>query len=161
MKIKLLRITEINTWERERWSYVLTLEKRSSEALNSLMTFIASANKYFDDSYENAPECRDFMGRGYKVAACSRYTINFYDSIELGGKYPALVSGKSKLHLNGGGNYKSGGIYLDEIISPKRIKLAKNKMVEKQDNVIYKNFESLFLKQTKQVSTSHTGEWYD
>lgn len=134
----LLKITEVNAWERERWTYVLDANLQGGYVLNNLMIFVRLANEDFKKQYDAAPSNKMFAG--------SKYFFEFYDSIEFGKSSPVLVNEKTKLYLNGKGNYKEGGIYLDKKISPARIRSAMVAMRDQKKNKIYKQFESLFLK---------------
>lgn len=135
----LIKVTETNMWEREKWTYVLDVEKLGGSILNHLMIFVRCANAQFDK------ESSDAKGNS-EVFASSRYHLEFYDSlIQEQGKDPILVNKTCKLHLNSRGNYKEGGIYLDKKISSARLKSAMIQMRDKKENKLYKNFESLFL----------------
>lgn len=124
-------------WEHEKWTYVLDAEKVGAGTLNMLMIFVRLANAEFDKMQKAA---------GNNLFAASRYFMEFYDSMENDGKYNILVNKEHRLCLNGGGGYKSGGVYLERRISPRRAKSAMVAMRDRSENVLYKDFESLFLK---------------
>ena len=57
-----------------------------------------------------------------------------------------LILFYQKLVLNSRNSYKDGGIYLKQKLSATRLKKAREVMRDKKENLLYKNFESLFLK---------------
>lgn len=153
----LLVITERNAWEQEAWSYVLDITKQEAAAVDYLMKFVKLANeehsKASKDAYaEQAKQMRSMGGlalfmRGPAVFASSGYSINFYD------KYEQRVSGNicvmrtgSSMHI-GASSYKNAGLMLDAKISVAKMKSALTTIREKKENKLYKNFESVFLKE--------------
>lgn len=119
----ILRITEVNSWEQERWSYYIDTEKQSCGAMNALMVFIRVANRGYEEVKEAA---------GNHIFAASRYDFAF--------------TSKNKIPTRFSGSYKSGGDYTDAVISPARMKSAMVTMRDKRENKLYKGFESIFLK---------------
>ncbi len=138
----LIAITEYNAWENERWTYVLDVDKQDGETLNRLMIFIRLANEEFI-KIKNSTTNRLF--------AASHYNLKFYNELDLNNKYPCLINKRK-----GGGliiasdpGYKSHSFDLSLVISHKRMQSAMIKIRDKKENLLYKNFDSLFLK-TKQ-----------
>ena len=148
----LIRITEINAWEQEKWSYVFDMNKQNASALNHLMVFIRLANAEFDIIKENTatPKSSIPFYRPIKLFAATKYTFEFYDSVEVDEKgYIILTNNSGRLHIGNNNGYKSSGVYLDTIISPRKALSAKLKMRDKKENILYKNFEHLFLLSNK------------
>lgn len=153
----ILTITEANHWEHERWHYILDAEKQRAAALNDLISFIRLNNieteriKKEVDANQDHSAVTDMFGRPmYKLFAASSYWFRFYDSMEIDEKYgyPVVINGRSRLAMNGGAqNYKSGIVDLTLRISQARMYSALKLMQDKKENKLYKNFESLFLKQ--------------
>ena len=131
-------ITEVNCWEREKWNYILDLEKQSGEALNWLFIFERLAREQFEKDKKNATS---------EVFASSNYWIKFYDRYEVGNDgYLKLINGDSTLIMNGDTNYKSAGLMLDKVIIPRKMKGAMQEMRDKKTNRLYKNFEYVLTK---------------
>lgn len=160
----IIAITESNAWERERWTYVLDISKQDSEALNHLIIFIKCANEYFDkvkaqDEKQPPPVAYHPIFNPYpiRVFAASKYWFKFYGSLDMTGKTPRLRSTTpgATLVMNGSRGYNSNSYDLTKVISPRRMKSAMQKMRDKGENIIYKNFESLFLStKHKQLTTN-------
>jgi hypothetical protein len=138
----LLKVMEINMWEKERWSYILDLSKQDASSINYLMIFIRVANIQFEKDKENA------RNKGHADCfASSKYSFEFFDSFEYSkGNSLVLVNKNCRLHTGGGGGYKSGGLMLDKIISNAKMKSAMITMRDKKENKLYKSFEDIFLK---------------
>lgn len=145
----LIKITETNMWEREKWSYILDLSKQDSSSINYLMIFIRVANEQFEIDKENAKK------NGLNYYASSRYSFTFFDSyiieesIILKNPYVVLLdkTHKKQFVLNNNDNgYKIGGLMLDKIISNAKMKSAMIAMRDKKQNKLYKSFEDVFLK---------------
>lgn len=132
-----MAVTEINMWEREKWTYILDVEKQGAKILNLLNIFIRCADKQFE---------KDKEGAAGALFAASKYSLKFYDTHETESGYLVLVAGKDRLIMNGKPNYKSGGMFLEKKISLSRMHSAMVKMRDKGENKLYKDFESLFLK---------------
>lgn len=150
----ILAITESNAWEREKWIYVLDINKQDSEALNHLVIFIRLANEYFDKqkvaSDKNPPPVPYhpiFNRHPVRVFAASKYWFKFYKEVDLSKTNPRLVgtNSGSSLIVNSDPGYNSHSFDTSMIISPRRMKSAMIKMRDKGENVLYKNFDSLFL----------------
>lgn len=143
----LIAITEHNAWENEKWMYVLDLDKQDGEVINCLMIFIRMANEEFDKIKNSTT---------HRLFAASRYTFKFYNELDLS-KNQAHLRNKTLgagLVLNGNSAYQSNSFDLNLIISSKRMKSAMLSMRDKKDNIIYKSFQSLFMK-TKQVNKTN------
>jgi hypothetical protein len=136
----LIVITEYCAWENERWKYILDLDKQDGGALNDLMIFIRLANIEFEKVKE--------MAHKHGIFAASRYTFKFYEQIDLTGKYPRLLNKKegAGLIIASDPGYHSHSLNIDNILSSKRVKSAMVSMRDKRNNILYKNFDSLFLK---------------
>lgn len=151
----IIAITEHNAWENERWTYILDMSKQKAEAINYLMIFIRLANEYYQEVRENCPpnplSGHIFMRHCPKIFAASHYRIEFYDSvIASAGTRTRLSLGTGEVSLPTSCNgYKSAGLMLYEVISPKKAKSAlvaiREKNIKKKRNLLYKNFESIFL----------------
>lgn len=140
----LIAISEINSWEREKWTYVLDIDKQDGEVLNNLMIFIRVANKHFDEVKETSPN---------KFFTASRYSYKFYNSIDLTHKHPRLINKNSSLIIASDPGYNSHSFDLDLVISRQRMKSAMIRMRDKQINDLYKNFDGLFLKKKSKALT--------
>ena len=133
-----IRLTEVNAWERERWTYILDSDVIGGQVINLLMIFVRLNNQQFDKIRET----------NKSLFAGSRYFLEFYDSMEKSEKLITLINGK-KNRLNCsrfGGNYKSGGDYSETKISIQKMKKAVNEILYNENNILYKNFEYLFKK---------------
>lgn len=151
----LIKVTEANHWEHERWSYILDADLQGAQVINDLLSFIRLCNEetakikkaVHDDP--NHPWVTDMFQRPmYKLFAASTYSMRFYDRLEEHPErgYPVLISNKSKLHMNGGTSYKTAGAMLNKRISPARIYSALIAIRDHKENKLYKSFEDLFLK---------------
>ena len=136
----LLKVTELNHWEKEKWSYLIDLDKQEATAVNDLFSFFRLAREQFDKDKSQAG-CR-----GQSHFASSNYYYEFYDSLDTRGNYPVLKRKDCNLCMNGGGGYKSNMLSLKNIISVRKIRSARNAMRDKKENKLYKNFEYIFLK---------------
>lgn len=143
----LLKITESNAWENERWSYVIDLSKQEAASINWLMIFIRCANKVYDDAKEAAPT-NNYGGpfsRPTKVFAASLYWFEFYDEIlSEDDECLRLGNRNSNMNISKAGNYKSGGNFVDRKLSFAKIKSAAVTIRDKKENKLYKDFESAF-----------------
>lgn len=157
----ILAVTESNSWEREKWIYCLDVNKQDSEALNHLMIFIRLANEYFekqktieDNNPPPIPYHPIFNRHPVRLFGASRYWFKFYKEVDLSKKHPHLVcsNARSSLIVNSDPGYNSHSFDTSKVISPKRMKSAMIKMRDKEENIIYKNFDSLFLLRPMQVS---------
>jgi hypothetical protein len=150
----LIAITEANAWENERWTYVLDIEKQDSGALNDLMIFFRLANEDYDVAKEDAgnnPMYHSIFNRHQpRIFAASKYWFKFCESMVVE-KYGFALKHKTSpiMHVRNNGGYKSGGIFLDKVISPKRAKSAMIAIRDRQENILYKDFESIFLSSQK------------
>lgn len=151
----LLAITESNSWERERWTYIFDTSLQDAAVINELALFCEMANKESNKIKDKVmtdpdhPWVTDMFGRQlYKLFATSFYRMRFYDSYEVNEEhgYPILIEGTRKTHMNSQTNYKDAGLMLDRRISPSRLHSAIVTMRGKQQNKLYKNFESVLLK---------------
>jgi len=133
----LISITEFNAWENERWTYVLDMEKQDGEVLNNLMIFIRIANQHFEEVKGAS---------AYRIFAASRYNFKFYKSLDLTKKLPCLQNKNSALIMASDPGYNSHSFDLSVVVSAKRVKSAMLAMRGKNENILYKNFDSLFLK---------------
>lgn len=140
----LLVITEHNSWENESWKYLLDLDKQDGEALNDLMIFIRLANEYHEEVKKSVT---------HRLFAASKYSFKFYNKIDTSGKYPRLINNKigGGLIVTSNPGYHSHSFNLDNKLSSKRMRSAMLAIRDKKDNILYKNFDSLFLK-SKRVS---------
>jgi len=140
----LLKITERNAWEREAWSHIISIDKQDSQALNHLMIFTRLANQQF----ELAKEAASKAGHGSMFAA-SRYSVDFYDGVEESERSFRLKNkkGPDMIVSKGNSNYKSNEMFLNRQISSAKMKSAMVTMRDKKENVLYKGFESVFLKE--------------
>lgn len=133
----LIAITEFNAWENERWAYVLDMDKQDGNVLNDLMIFIRLANAEFEKIKEGAK---------YRLFAASKYTFKFYNSLNLTKLYPILVNKNCSLIINSDPGYNSNSFDLSVVISSKRMRSAMLSIRDKKENILYKDFDSLFLK---------------
>lgn len=153
----LIAITEHNSWENERWTYVLDLHKQDAEAINNLMIFVRFANEHWHIADEDTPvpdRSSIFSRHTPKLFAASKYWIKFYDSCEKDESgYVLKHKGHGGLHIRSSGGYKSSRYDLSLIISPKKMLSATVSMRDKDTNSLYKDFDSVFLSQ-KQTSVN-------
>lgn len=153
----LLKITERNAWENESWSYVIDISKQDAETINWLMIFVRCANEEYKKVSDAAP-VQNFGGpfsRPYKVFAASRYNVDFWDGVadesEDGEMRLYRMVGKQRTHTTiRGGDYKSGGNFLDQKLSFAKVKSAAVTMRDKKENKLYKDLESAFIKRKHQ-----------
>lgn len=159
----ILAVTESNAWEREKWTYVLDIDKQDSEALNHLIIFINHANEYFEKAKKEdekttppVPFHPIFNPHPIRVFAASKYWLKFYEELDMSGKYPRLRGSNdgSSLVVNSNPGYNSHSFDTSMVISPRRMKSAMQKMRDKRENILYKNFDSLFLAQKSPQKTS-------
>lgn len=146
----LLSITDKNAWERESWHYIFDISKQDAAALNWLMIFVRLANAEFERVKENAPTVGggSIFSRPMKMFAASYYTIRFYDKIdEEDDDRLILLEGKTRCHIRKSSGYLSSCNFMDTKISVARMKSAAVTMRDKKENKLYKNFDSIFLKQ--------------
>lgn len=137
----LIAITETNAWEMEKWTYVFDTNNLGASVINNLIVFARMANEEFDKQLALVPKNQPF--------AMSRYWVRFYDRLDKGNDgYTRLINQKSTLILNASDyqDYKTGGIFLDRKLSIKRLISACISIRDRQENKIYKNFESLLIK---------------
>jgi len=139
----LIAITERNMWENESWTYVVDGDKQDAASINFLITFSVLANKKFEEDKQQAnrnghPRC----------FASSCYNIRFFDSFEDrgGGRISLKNKGMNLIIGNGDSSYTSFGLRLDRVISNAKIKSAMVHLRDKNNNKLYKEFESVFLK---------------
>ena len=136
-------------WEHEAWSHIVDIDKQEGEALNNLMIFVRLANTQFEEVKKAAQQA----GHGQYFAA-SKYTVDFYDSHETTDRHIRLKNKNSSMLVSKDSGYKSSELYLDRKISTAKMKSATKIMREKKQNVLYKGFESVFLK-SKTKSNKH------
>lgn len=138
----LLKITERNMWERESWSHIIDLNKQDGEALNRLLIFTRLANAQCEETGKAAKSA----GHGSLYAA-SRYEVRFFEKHEINDR-SILLKNKSgnTLVVSKASGYKNSELNLDRKISPAKMKSALKAIRDKKQNVLYKNFESVFLK---------------
>lgn len=156
----ILKITEANAWENERWSYAIDVSKQDAETINWLMIFVRCANSVYDKAKESAIT-QNFGGpfsRPIKIFAASKYWFDFWDGIadefEDGELSLYRMVGKKRTHTTiRGGYYKSGGNFTDKKLSFAKVKSAAVTMRDKGENKLYKDFESAFYyaHKTKQL----------
>lgn len=133
----ILKITECNYWEREKWHYLIDIEKQEAYAINELFIFLRLAMKEFEKIKSENPNM--------DCLAISNYQYTFYDNSEITDNKTILIRKNSKLHMNMHSDYKSSNFNLDKIISTKRIHSAMISIRDKKENKLYKNFEYIFL----------------
>jgi hypothetical protein len=133
----LIAITEFNAWENERWTYVLDIDKQDGEILNNLMIFIREANQHFDKVKEITTT---------RLFAAARYNFRYYNELDTSKKYPVLRNKNGALVMSTHSGYNSNSFDLNLVISSSRMKSAMLRMRDKQENDLYKNFDSVFLK---------------
>lgn len=135
----LIAITEFNTWENERWMYILDMDKQDGGTLNDLMIFIRLANAEFDKIKESASS---------RLFAASRYTFKFYNKLDLSKRYPRLINNNAGagLIICSDPGYNSHSFDINTVLSSKKTRSAMLRMRDKRENDLYKNFNSLFLK---------------
>ena len=68
----LVAITEVNMWEREKWTYILDLDKQGAQVMNWLNIFVKFAAKQFEKDASAAKGQTE-------VFAASNYWVKFYD----------------------------------------------------------------------------------
>jgi len=140
----LLKITERNMWEHEAWSHIVDIDKQEGQVMNHLMIFVRLANACCDKAKEDAVKA----GHGQYFAA-SRYSVDFFDSHEVTDRSFRLKNRSITHVVTRDSGYKSSELLLDRKISPAKMKSAMKYMRDKKQNVLYKNFESVFLKAKK------------
>lgn len=133
----LIAITEFNAWENERWTYVLDMEKQDGEVLNNLMIFIRVANLHFEEIRKSTTN---------RLFAASRYNFRFYKELDVSEKYPVLRNKNGALVMTRTAGYNSNSYDLNLVMSSSRMKSAMLRMRDKNENDLYKNFDSVFLK---------------
>jgi len=133
----LIAITEFNAWENERWTYVLDMEKQDGETLNNLMIFIRVANLHFEDVKG---------ATAHRLFAASRYNFRFYNELDTSKKHPVLRNKNGALVMTRTDGYNSNSYDLNLVMSSSRMKSAMLRMRDKNENDLYKNFDSVFLK---------------
>ena len=85
-----------------------------------------------------------------QVFAASKYWFKFYDEIDLTQNYPrGRFKNGGSMGFNGIAGYNSDSFDLDVIISPKKMYSAMISMRDKNENILYKNFDSIFLAKRK------------
>lgn len=141
----LLKITERNAWERESWSHIVAIDKQDGRALNHLMIFTRLAN----ENFEEAKKAASRAGHGSMFAA-SRYSVEFYETVETTDRSFHLKNKTGPgMIVSRNSGYKSSELMLERKISPARMKSAMMAIRDKKENVLYKGFESVFLKSKK------------
>lgn len=129
----LLKITEVNLWEKEKWSYILSIENMDASQLDTLLSFIRLAQ-------ENFSKNRD---KTMPVQAISNYWYSFYDSLENN----VLVRANQRLNLGNGTSYNlSFNDRRDRKISIRKLNKARDEMRDNGKNLLYKNVDYIFLK---------------
>ena len=149
----LLRITEYCAWENEKWSYIIDLDKQNGAAINYLMIFIRCANSHFDEvklqsEQKGGPLTRHFLfNRNPRTPfAASKYSFDFYDSIDQRSSRATLINIDHSLVLSNKSGYNnSTNIMTDRKISPAKMKSAMVAMRDKGQNKLYKTFDTIFL----------------
>jgi len=150
----LIKVSEFCAWENERWSYVFDLEKQEAEAINYLMIFIRLANQHFEKVKEEAeskpppiPYHILFNPRPLYVFAASKYSLEFYDSIEQKENSVRLIKSGGGLSMRNGSGYNDfTNIMIDRKISIARMKSAMVSIRgKKKENKLYKRFDNIFL----------------
>jgi len=146
----LIAITEHNSWENERWTYVLDLNKQDGQTINNLMIFVRLANEHWEIANDDAPvpdRSSIFTRHTPKLFAASKYWIKFYDAVEEDEKGAVVLRNYKGdgLRLGRGGGYKSNKVDLNAVISPKKMLSAMISMRDRDKNSLYKNFDSVFL----------------
>jgi hypothetical protein len=142
---KVIAITEINAWEGERWTYVLDLCAQDADTINNLFVFARLAGERYNDLRKIS---------GSNMFAASKYWIRFYDKIqsdEFNIDRIKLINHKGQRVLSidtvpAGIGYKSNVVDLNAVISWRKMKQAVNTYIRENENILYKNFESVFLK---------------
>jgi hypothetical protein len=135
----LLKITERNSWEQASWSHIIDVSKQDAQAVNDLLRFIRLANSKYDEIKKEMAGSRYF--------AASYYQAEFYDSHDEDEHRIMLRKRKTRsiMVVHKSAAYKDNELSLDHKISTRKIKSAVLAM-KRGDNVLYKNFESVFLK---------------
>jgi hypothetical protein len=145
----LIAITEHNSWENERWTYVLDLNKQDGGTVNNLMIFVRLANEHWQIADEDTPtpdRSSIFTRHTPKLFAASKYWIKFYDSMERDGNRIKLKNKNGVgLSIDSKNGYKSNRFDLSLVISPKKMLSALISMRDKDTNSLYKNFDIVFL----------------
>jgi hypothetical protein len=136
-------ITEHNRWENEKWHYAFDPFKQDCGAINLLISFINIANKKFEEVSSEM--------KGYRCFAASRYSINFYESIEIQEDCVRLVNNKSSLYCRLSGDYTASDWSLNLKLSPRKIKAARDKIRDKGENVLYKSFKECCMNQARNL----------
>ncbi len=154
----LLKVTEYCAWEQEKWSYIIDMDKQEAAAINWLMIFIRCANKYFEQVKEDPKRPRIsyspiFDSHRVSPFAASRYSYEFYDGIDEKGTRTTLIKSDGNLSLSKGGGYHNfTNIITDRKISRAKMKSAAIAIRDKNENKLYKSFDSIFLtKKLKEV----------
>lgn len=103
------------------------------------MIFIRLANERFEKVKAEAT---------HTIFAASKYTFKFYNRIDTAGKYPRLINNKkgAGLVICSDPGYHSHSFNLDNKLSPKRTRSAMLAVRDKDKNILYKDFDSIFLK---------------
>jgi hypothetical protein len=142
-----LAITEINAWERERWTYAIDMFTQDAETVNNLMIFTRLANAVYEEAQQNRKQASDPF-------ACSKYWLRFYDKVEFKGDSVRLVNRKGTnltISINRMmGGYKGNTVDLHLKLSAMKVKSAMIAMRDKKENNFYKRFEDAFLKKKYQ-----------
>jgi hypothetical protein len=149
----LLKITEYCAWENERWSYIIDMDKQEASAINYLMIFIRVANISFEKDKEESqaqppvlPYHFLFNRNPRNPFAASRYSYEFYDSMEEKAGRIKLIKSDGSLSLSDGSGYNQfTNIMTDRKISIAKMKSAMISMRDKHENKLYKVFDSIFL----------------
>lgn len=140
----LLKITERNMWEHEAWSHIVEVDKQEGQVINYLMIFARLANELCDKAKIDATKA----GHGQYFAA-SRYSVEFFDRHEVTDRSIYLKNRGRTLVVSKASGYKNSELVLDRKISLAKMKSAVIAARDKKQNVLYKNFESVFLKSKK------------
>lgn len=130
----ILVVTEHNRWENEKWKYAFDISQQDCSALNLLMMFIRIANKKHE-------EVADEM-RGARCFASSKYSMEFYDSMEIDepNNSVKLKNSSKILGCRYCNDYTSSDWSLRLKISPRKILGARNAIRDKGENILYKSF---------------------
>jgi hypothetical protein len=133
----IVMVTEVNMWEREKWNYLMDIDKVGGAVMNDLMIFVRLANEDFKKQSD--------LGRG--LFAASRYLVKFYDCFDNSDRPSVGCSNGYRMYLSNSACYKNGlNDFREKTLSPRRMRGVMAEMRDKNNNRIYKDFEYLFLK---------------
>lgn len=123
--------------------FFFNLEDQDASTINNLMNFIRLANEDFEKAKNNAKSgIPDMFGRRLKYFAAERYHMRFFDDVQED-TYNDYVLINRDIHL-----HSNAYDFRGSIISHRKLKGIINE-IKKGENRLYKQFDSLFLKNKK------------